>query len=194
MHETWLRTNQRLLALGLIGPACGLLGSVAVGVWAAVAQRGWPWFVGCAVIGVPAVIALAALARLLRAPVLAYSEGYLLVALNRGRPERVPIEIVECFFRGQGETPVAGRPNGVPAAHIVVRLAEAAETWHHREVEGKWGRWCGGYITIYGTWCEPITADLLRSLNARLTAVLRAQREATSAEGTRHDSTARERA
>jgi hypothetical protein len=30
------------------------------------------------------------------------------------------------------------------------------------------GTWCGGYVTIRGTWCEPLQPDLIRRLNRRL--------------------------
>lgn len=37
------------------------------------------------------------------------------------------------------------------------------------------GQWCGGYITVRGTWCESITADLMQGLNRRLVEAHRQQ-------------------
>ena len=128
------------------------------------------------------VVALAGLATgtliaMMRMPRLAYSQGDLLVYLRSWQPDRVPIEAVECFFRGQGSSDIP-----VPSAidpqtsTIVVRLAEAAVDYHHVEVKPAMGQWCGGYIVLRGTWCEPITAELMQRLNRRLVEVHRERR------------------
>jgi hypothetical protein len=61
-------------------------------------------------------------------------------------------------------------------SNVIVRLAEAAPQWHHRDIPATFGKWAEGYIILSGTWCEPITLELLRELNGRLAAVHRARR------------------
>jgi len=56
---------------------------------------------------------------------------------------------------------------------VIVRLAEAAEEWKHRDVRPALGEWCEGYITIRGSWCERITPELMRRMNGRLADVKR---------------------
>lgn len=61
-------------------------------------------------------------------------------------------------------------------ATIAIRLAERATDWQQRNTVPALGGWCGGQITIRGTWCEPISLDLVNRLNARLAEVQRGQR------------------
>lgn len=177
MHECWLRTNRRALALGLIIPliiaAIGFgmaLGIHGEGLVAYLRWLGWAFVViGCFVAGV--------LIQLIRTPRLAYHDGYLCVYVNEITPIEVPIDIVECFFLGQ-DTGTMKAPVGVTpdVATIVVRLAERATDWHHRDVRRALGRWCDGYIVINGSWCEPIGRDLLGRMNKRLVEVHRETR------------------
>jgi hypothetical protein len=105
-------------------------------------------------------------------PRLAYGSRQLLAYLRPGPPIQIPIEIVECFFLGQGPSllsnPLSADDDSEEASTIVVRLAEAADDWKHREVKSSLGLWCDGYITIRGTWCEPIDGKLLERLNRLL--------------------------
>jgi len=117
---------------------------------------------------------------------LAYEAGYLLVNLGAtGGPIRVPIDVVECFFLGQGPTllprPFLTHDAIDETSTIIVRLAESASEWKHLDVKAALGLWCDGYITIRGTWCEPITVDLVRRLNHHL---VDAHREARGQEAT----------
>ena len=115
MPEVWLRTNRRALALGMIPPAivCVLgLGAAAYGV--ATGKSPWPTaFYGA--LGLAAGFLLAMFVYWMRLPRLAYEAGELLVFLDAARPVRVPIDVVECFFLGQGDSnlpKIAGRePN-----------------------------------------------------------------------------------
>jgi hypothetical protein len=113
-------------------------------------------------------------------PRLSYANESLYVRLRLGAPIQVPIEFVECFFLGQGPTllprPFGRRDTVDETSAIIVRLAESAEQWKHFDVTPALGLWCDGYITIRGTWCEPITNDLLKRLNANLIAAHREQR------------------
>ncbi len=81
----------------------------------------------------------------------------------------VPIELVEGFLLGQGPSYLPGRwASRLDVATIVVKLADRAEEWEHQEMDSRYGSWCGHYITIRGTACEPISLELVNRLNARL--------------------------
>ncbi len=162
-----------LVPLGLL-----LVGLLIVAV---APHRGWWWVcvaIGCGLAMVAGLI-IGILLSLLRTPRLAYQAGDLLVYLRSWRPERVPVEHVECFFLGQGTSDIPIQQVAEPqTATIVIRLAEAAKEYHQREVKPALGQWCGGYIVLRGTWCEPINASLLRRLNQRLVQVQRDRRQA----------------
>jgi hypothetical protein len=112
-----------------------------------------------------------------RRPRLAFEPDDLLVYLRDWTPERVPVEVVESFFRGNSATMLPANESArVKTMTIVARLAEARTDWHSRPTRAALGEWKDGYIVVRGTWCEPITADLLRDLNKRLAAAHRAQR------------------
>ncbi len=174
-REVWLRANRRALSLGLALPlllaAAGLLAVMRAG-HPAVAVAGWT------LIALAAYL-LAGAVHALRQPRLAYQDGRLLVYLDPRGPQRVPVELVECFFLGQGPSllpPQRGDQQPGETATVVVRLAESAEQWKHVDVKPAWGHWCDGYITIRGTWCEPIHGELVQRLNERLVTAHRAVR------------------
>jgi len=74
--------------------------------------------------------------------------------------------VVECFFLGQAASMLPGRGHQqTRVAAVVVRLAESAEDWKQRDVKPALGSWCDGYITIRGTWCEPLSVDVINRLN-----------------------------
>lgn len=135
-------------------------------------EQGWNWvrFVSL-VLGGWGLIATLLLWRALFVPRLAYEDGHLLVHLRAGAPVRVPIEIVEVFFLGQASAEVAEGER--ESSTVVVRLAERAKEWHEAQVRSALGEWTDGYITIRGTWCEPLRPELLQQLNKRLAAVRR---------------------
>ena len=183
MRECWLRPNRRVLVLAitLLAVFALLASMLASGQW-------WPgsW------LAVKVILAMVALWIWLRVimlvnhawlPRLAYQQGDLLVFLRYRRPLRVPVSQVECFFLGQGDSMLA--PAGesettesLAKTHtIVVRLAEAAKDWQGRDVLQELGRWCDGYITIRGTWCEPVSPELVKQLNSRLVKIHRQQRQ-----------------
>lgn len=178
MHERWLRPNHRAVGPLLVLPALLTAGSAGFLAFALYRGSGWPILAAITVPLVVGAMTLAVLVRWTTLPRLAYHEGHLLVFLDSLTPQRVPIETVECFFRGQGDALLPGMTAApVRTATIVVRLAEAAPSWHQRDVRPTFGQWAGGYITLRGTWCEPITPELLRELNARLVAAHRAVRQ-----------------
>jgi hypothetical protein len=44
-------------------------------------------------------------------------------------------------------------------------------------MRASFGRWQDGYISLNGAWCEPITADLIQSINHKLVETKRALRQ-----------------
>lgn len=187
MVEVWLRPNRRALLLGLLLPALLLLGGgwlLAVAVWAGL----WiGWTVLAAVVLLVGVGLGLQLLFWMRVPRLAYENEQLLVYLESAEPTRVPIDIVECFFLGQGASELPKlEGKDAETANVIVRLAESAKDWRHRDVRPSLGNWCEGYITLSGAWCEPIDGEALKRLNQRLVAVqreLRARRTQREAGG-----------
>lgn len=181
-REIWLRTNRRAhWLLGLLPATMLVASATAIGL----GSETWLVFGSWLLL----FVSLLWLARQLwqgLQPRLAYSNGKLLVYLHGGEPIAVPIDIVECFFLGQGASLLpraleGPRGEAGEAATIVVRLAEAAVEWSHREVLPTLGHWCEGYITIRGTWCEPINRELVAGLNQKLIAAHRSVRDAHEA-------------
>lgn len=168
MPEVWLRTNRRALLLGLVVPSALLVFAGAGFVWSLGIGNGW-WAGVFLAAGTMPLWMVGELIYAINHPRLAYDRGELLVYLEPAKATRVPIEIVECFFLGQG-------PSELPKLHgrepqiqnVVVRLAEAATDWKQRAVKPTFGQWSDGYITIRGSWCEPIAPAVLKSLNERL--------------------------
>lgn len=168
MRETWLRTNRRILLMGMILPGVLVLGGL---ILAAMTQGGdAPGFayVGLAAAAVGLTLFGLLLPQLKR-PRLAHAEGELLVYLRSGRPLRVPLEIVECFFLGAGVGQLPGATGqDIPLRNLVMRVAEKATDYHQRDVKSALGRWRDGYVTFHGAWCEPLNLEVVKRLNARL--------------------------
>ena len=98
------------------------------------------------------------------------------------RPFRVPLDVVEVFFMGQGA--VRGMEPGHPkeyegaiAANVIVRLAESATDWRERDAQQLLGVWRDSYITVRGLWCEDIHQDLLTKMNKQLLQAKRNRRD-----------------
>jgi hypothetical protein len=184
MPEVWLRPNHRALAVMMALPAV-LLGVTAAALVVSLVTRQNAWVsIGLAVAVLLFLWMLVPLIHMSRLPRLAYADGELLVYLPPHMPARVPIDVVEVFFLGQGDAPLpklAGRDT--ETQNIVVRLAESAAEWKQRPVGGAYGLWCENYITIRGSWCEPITPELMQQINDRLIAVQRLRREALKQTG-----------
>jgi hypothetical protein len=179
MPEVWLRTNRRALAMGMILPALILAASLAGMAWSISTGRHWALSLGLAS---AALLALWMLGELIYAacqPRLAFAQGQMLVFLEPTKPTRVPIEIVECFFLGQGPSELPRLKGREPETqNVVVRLAESAVEWKHRDVKPALGHWCEGYITLRGSWCEPITPAIMQRLNRRLAELHRERKAA----------------
>lgn len=183
MPEVWLRPNARALAVMMVMPAV-LLAVSAAGLAVSLVTRQNAWVsIGLAVAVLLFLWMLVPLIHMSRLPRVAYQAGELLVYLPPHMPARVPIDLVEVFFMGQGDSPLpklAGRDT--ETQNIVVRLAESAADWKQRPVGAAYGMWCESYITIRGSWCEPITPELMQEINNRLIAVQRERRTAQQAE------------
>lgn len=165
MTEVWLQPNRRALTTTMftftvIGVAAGLaawqIDSLAVRVIAAV------------VIAVAALMICAAAIELQR-PRIAYRDGCVLFNLRGKEPAEVPVEVVEAFFLGQGPAHLPTIKSQPPeCVNLVARLSEKAPEWAKIDVKPALGAWCEGYVTIRGTWCEPLDVEVIRRLNRRL--------------------------
>jgi hypothetical protein len=180
MHvEIWLRTNARAVLFGMILPAAiAILGLAVVTGLGGNSPPVWLRALGGVFLAV-GLAAIAGLAWQLKRPRLAYQPGELLIWLRGGAPFRVPIDAVECFWLGQGPSMLPGkRHENTEAATIVIRIADKAVDWRHREVKPQLGMWCEGYVTIRGTWCEPLNIDLVNRLNLRLAELTQSRKAA----------------
>jgi len=170
--EIWLRTNVRAVLLGTILPL--IVGAVGLVLCLGVPGREpatWMRFLGIGLI-LFAVITIALLLLQLRQPRLAYLDGSLLVWLRSGPPIRVPVGAIECFWLGHAASLLPGKRNQrTETQTIVVRIADKAVEWRQQEVKPQLGSWCDGYVTIRGTWCEPLNIDVVNRLNRRLAEV-----------------------
>jgi hypothetical protein len=168
VREIWLRTNHRALSFGAIPPAlCALAGVWLVAINIHSAGR-WSNWIGGGMIVVG--LGLAAMLLLqIRQPRVAYRSGQVLFFLVSGEPIAVPVDFVEAFFLGQGPLMLPGSPKERDATvNLVARLSQRETQWAHRDVKPALGGWCDGYVTIRGTWCEPLNGEVIRRLNRRL--------------------------
>ncbi len=177
MTECWLKTNRRVLLLGGFIPIIMVLagGALLIVPWQPGSlMRFVGWGVGLATLIIGAMV-IWRLAKEAGTPRVGYRVGTLLFHVRRGAPIEVPIEVVECFFLGQGPSQVpTSAKQTAETSKLVVRLAERATDWHRVEVVSSLAEWCDGYITLNGDWCEPIDAGFVEGLNKRLVAAKRA--------------------
>lgn len=177
MPEVWLRTNRRAWLLGLILPALAALGAGGLLAFAYLNSAHWSLYVLSGAILAVALYLTGNILWMANQPRLAYEADSLLVYFEGQEPVRVPLEIVECFFLGQGPSELPKIAGVEPeTSNVIVRLAERAKDWHHRDVKPAIAHWCEGYITLRGAWCEPISGEALKALNQRLAAAHREQK------------------
>ncbi|NIL96899.1 MAG: hypothetical protein GTO53_05340 [Planctomycetales bacterium] len=171
MTERWLNPNRRVQWFAGILAATVTLAGVWLG-WFSPGQGGLQALPRVLTVA-GAAATLAILVQITR-PRLGYRDGQLLVNLRLRGPLRVPIQHVECFFLGRSATPFAlGAKVDARVATVVVRLSESASQWADRDVLPVLGKWTNGYITIYGTSCEPLDIQRVNQLNRRLREVQR---------------------
>jgi len=173
-REVWLRGNVRPAAvLAVLATAVGLT-LVAAAVAAGLAAV----FVVTSAAGACLLAAGAGYGLWLAArPRLARCGDTLEARLSLHGTQRVPLEAVECIFRGSEPLPPSGGEEAPPAFRVgtlVVRLAERATEWRARETFRPWGTWADGHLVVDGRWCEPLTAETVRGVAAKL---LEAKRE-----------------
>lgn len=168
MHEVWLKSNTRALALGLVPVA--LVESLGL----TLAAVGWVLLDNISLViagGALAAIASIVMVSLVlqwSQPRIARQDDEVLLFVRSGLPVRVPLEVVEGFLLGQGPTMLAGASHELETSTLVVKLADKAEEWQKIDVKAAIASWCGGYVTIRGTWCEPLSVSLVTQLNQRL--------------------------
>ena len=175
MQETWLKTNRRILVVG----CCAFASIAAIGLLLALFGGTTLRWLGIG-IGVVSLLGMMSCLWTMRQPRLGFIDDWLVVNLTTGAPTRVPIEVVECFFLGQASTDIESESDKeVETSTVVVRLAERAKEWHERKTKSSLGRWCDGYIVVHGTWCEPISPELLKQMNHRLAEIHRQRNKAS---------------
>jgi hypothetical protein len=184
MTEVWLQSNRRVLGMALVPAALiGVLGLALLLSTAGAALHGLGW----ALVG-GGLLLVAGLLRQFTRPRIAYHDGHVLFNLRAGAPLAVPREVVEAFFLGQGPAHLP-RLHGADAEsmNLVARLSQKAPEWMNVAVKPALGHWCEGYVTIRGTWCEPLTADVIRRLNARLRELRTAEQAASCEQSCQHE-------
>jgi hypothetical protein len=167
MRETWLRPNRRAIWFGCVPPAA----VAALGAWLAWGgtdpnNLSLRWIGAVVAAGAGAMIAV--LIMQLRRPRIAYQNGEVSFYLLQGRPIAVPAGIIEAFFLGQGSAKLPGGLQREETVNLVARISQRATEWARQDVKPSLGNWCDGYVTIRGTWCEPLGTEVVRRLNRRL--------------------------
>lgn len=172
-REVWLRGNVRPVAglalITIVVATASGLGFAAAGLVPTA------WLV--AVIAVAVLAGSAVVARAAAAPRLERDGDRLAIRLAPGRVERVPLEVVECVFRGSEILPDprrTGTAARLRVGTVVVRFAERASEWRTRPAFGPWGTWEDGHAVIDGRWCEPLSRETVQRIAS---ALIEAKRE-----------------
>jgi hypothetical protein len=165
--QLWLKNNPRLCLIGLLLPA--LLGSLSLILLVQPWWREWLLLVPAALVLLLAVVWGGSVWVTARLPRVAYDNGFVLCYLPGPEPFAIPLEFVECFFLGSGVINLPLQPQrDVQTRNLVIRLAERATDWAHRELPLELGKWCEGHINIRGLVCEPLSVDSVQRLNVLL--------------------------
>ncbi len=167
MRETWLRPNRRAILFGCVPP----LLLAAIGAWLTFALSEspgnfWRWL--GIIFLVASVVMIGIMLSQLRHPRIAFHEGKVLFFLRVGQPIAVPVGIVESFFFGQGPAHLPAVSKQPQSVNLIARLSQRHTEWASQKVRPALGSWCDGYVTIRGTWCEPLNSELIRRINRRL--------------------------
>jgi hypothetical protein len=178
MRENWVATNRRALGFGAVAPlVVAMLGGwLASGL--ATPDLNWPRWLGAAIVAAGGLLFVSLVVQM-RRPRVAYEAGRVSFHLRSGTPIDVPVELVEAFFLGQGPLALPGAPQGDSTVNLVARISQRDPSYAEREVKPALGAWCDSYVTIRGTWCEPLDGELIRRLNRRLREVTEQSRAAT---------------
>jgi len=172
MTEIWLHANRRVLLLAMLPVT--LLGGIGGMVFLS-KEIPFPGWLGIGGLGVAGLLLLG-LVRQIFQPRIAYRGECVLFYLKASGPISVPRNIVEAFFQGEGPAHLPGTSGQqTKSVNLIARLAQRETHWQRREVKSALGSWEDGYVTIRGTWSEPITGEVIRRLNERLAEVKRAE-------------------
>ena len=180
MRETWLRPNRRALWFGCVPPALIFLLGLSIACATEQPAADWRWWIGGGLMLLGGALVGTMFVQM-RRPRIAYGDGKVMFYLRTATPIAVPVELVEAFFLGQGPLALPGAPSESATANLVARLSQRAPEWSECEVKPAFGRWSGGYVTIRGTWCEPLNGELIRRLNRRLREVTEERASQTAA-------------
>jgi hypothetical protein len=176
MQETWLRPNRRVLFLGMVP-------LVVLGLLAWLLSRadlpGIFRVTGLASETV-CLLLMGLLVHHLRTPRIAYRSGEVLFHLRWLRPIRVPLPLVEAFFLGAGPADLPFCHDDQTTTNLVARLTQKEHDWSNVPMKHALGSWHNGYVTIRGTWCEPLSEELVLRMNRRLSEVSQATRVSMS--------------
>ncbi len=179
-RETWLQPNRRALWFGSVPPTLLFL----LGAWIVYAGEqpiaNWRLWAGGGLMLVGATLAAAVIAQM-RRPRIAYLDGTVEFYLRSAAPIGVPVELVEAFFLGQGPLMLPAAPQRDATVNLVARISQRDPSYAEREVKPALGAWSESYVTIRGTWCEPLHGELIRRLNHRLREVSEARAGETTA-------------
>lgn len=171
MAQVWLRTNRRAVAFGMVLPLLVLLlgAALATGFFG-LTSNGWLRAAGL-LLGSLASVVLVVFAWQMIQPRLVCRDGKVWFFLRAAQGIGVPLEFVEGFLLGQGPSSLPGRQHAESeTVTLVVRLSQRASEFEHLEVHPALGSWCDHYVTIRGTWCEPLSVAKVNDLNAQLAA------------------------
>lgn len=164
MQEIWVHTNRRALGIGALLP----LLTAVIGGWIGVAANStWLSSAGWVLCGVSSLLVVS-LAMQMRRPRVAFESDQVLFHLRSGPPIAVPVELVEAFFLGQGPATLPGTRQGDAIVNLVARISQRDPRFAECEVKPALGAWCDHYVTMRGTWCEPLHGELIRRINHRL--------------------------
>src|SRR5215212_9399625 len=178
MQEIWLRSNRRAILFGCVPP----LVVAAIGAWLTFAATDsatsvWRWLGWLLILASLAMIGI--MLSQLRHPRIAYRDSRVLFYVRVGQPIEVPVGVVESFFFGQGPAHLPAITKQPTTVNLIARLSQRHTEWASQKVRPSLGSWCDGYITIRGTWCEPLNSELIHRINRRLKEV-KDEFEATS--------------
>ena len=167
MREIWLRPNRRAILFGCVPP----LVLAAIGVWIIFAfsesSSSFSRWLGLFLI-VTSVAMIGIMLSQLRHPRIGFHKGMVLFYVRIRQPIAVPVEIVESFFVGQGPAHLPAVSKQPQTVNLIARLSQRHKEWVSRKVRPSLGNWSEGYVTIRGTWCEPLNSELIRRINRRL--------------------------
>jgi hypothetical protein len=167
MRETWLRPNRRAILFGCIPP----IAVAAVGAWFALrsgssaspAGYALPWIAIVCGVAVTSILIMH-----LRRPRIAFQNGHVLFYLRSGSALAVPVDVVEAFFAGQGPAHLPVVSKQPQTVNLIARLSRRHPEWAEQQVKPALGKWSDGYVTIRGSWCEPLDSEVIRRINRRL--------------------------